>query len=744
MKKNLRLILSLFVTFPLLGCSLFFGDGHQGNREKSNDSQINKKSVRVLSPQARLKKLSFHLRGIGPSRDEFQELNVRLNQGSADLFFEEKLSSYMKSPEYLGKMIEKLDELFGVSLNRTPTEYEYFELNEKIKPSSTTLNSMDLLFRKVIKENLNWDTLFTGKEYQITFPAIRLFNRPSDLGFFNAIKTGLPLSSDGVVQQEESFNQNVTERILLPVNFNAEDSRIGGAITTSRFLSRYNTTLLNKNRKRAAALFRILLCDDMKPTVAANEDTSDLLLKSFPKGENAPNIVVADQIKHGTMQSCMACHQKLDPMGETFRTTGNVLSPAPSSGALVYPTHENRTVNIPVRGIGHLTQVISEQPEYLQCQVRHFWNWFVGKDKSLTTERLHQLVQEFEHLKRRPNDFISFLLREKEFLEDESGSFSLNSTFTEVRPLLSRCTNCHSGVTSKNIPSFVKMPFGGSNESHKKWIKYIVSSLDLAGDGKQAKMPTPDAGWTLSLQDRENLRNWINQGAQDEKGIKTIDDLSIPNQDPRVSELQKNGAFGNLGIRYLASNDLLRFLKQKFPLTWAQNPLLNFSKNLNKSSEKKEPDEVICISSMDRKALGFFNPANIEPSYPGPSLSYVKWLSKCLLAFSKKEFELIKKNNLNFDSYLGPKALESLTGTEAETLRKEADTFPWSKVPAEVKAKIASHLVQEFIGPKVALREDDIIQTAFTAADAVSTGTSAEAIQRILLVAILQDEFLTY
>lgn len=736
--KKFQSILGILFSLQLMGCSLFFGNDITGNRSKNTDQQLNKKPLSQLSPQAYLKKLSFHLRGISPSLSEYQDLENSLSQGESQKFFKEKISAYLKSPQHLGRMIERLDDLFGMSLSSSPTEAEYFEIPEKIIGSSS-LNSMDLLFRKVIKENLKWDVLFTGKEYQITYPAVMPSVRASDLGFFNAIRPDLPPSFDGVIGRGDDINFNINERTLLPVNFDSKDNRISGAITTSRFLSRYTTTLLNKNRARAAAVFRILLCDDMKPTIAADDDISDILKKSFPKTDITENdIIETDQIKHGTQQTCMACHQKLDPMGDTFRTTGNVLSPEVSNGALVYPTHDNRTVNIPVSGLGQLTETMTEQSEYNECQVRHFWNWFMGKDKSLTAERLHSLVQEFERLERKPNDFIAYLVSEKEFQDDDSGSFSGIFTFAQVRPLLAKCSNCHAGVSSKAIPSFVKMPFGGNKESHKKWVRRIAKSVDLSGDGTKANMPTADAGWTVSLEDRHSLRNWINQGSQDDNGVKTTDDLTIPNQDPQANNERKSGAFGNVNLRYLSSTDLLRLLKQKFPLAWEKTEATRYN------IDSKNKDEVLCVNGLDRKALGFFNTATIEPSYPGPSLSYVKWLSKCILAFSKLEYQLIRKENLNFDKYLGEKAIESLAGTNLESVSKEADTFAWSKLPADIQTKIATYLVHELIGKDVALREKEIVQTAISAAASASVDTTTEALTRILLTALLQDEFLTY
>ena len=40
--------------------------------------------------------------------------------------------------------------------------------------------------------------------------------------------------------------------------------------------------------------------------------------------------------RHGTDQQCMSCHYKLDPAGNTFRTSGLILNPWPAAGGLVF------------------------------------------------------------------------------------------------------------------------------------------------------------------------------------------------------------------------------------------------------------------------------------------------------------------------------------------------------------------------------------------------------------------------
>ena len=89
---------------------------------------------------------------------------------------------------------------------------------------------------------------------------------------------------------------------------------------------------------------------------------------------------------------------------------------------------------------------------------------------------------------------------------------------------MKQCSTCHSGVTAQSIPSFERSPFGGTTETHKDWIARIAWELDLAGDGTKVEMPPATSGWVLKYEELQDFRNWIAKGAQDENGVRTIDE----------------------------------------------------------------------------------------------------------------------------------------------------------------------------------------------------------------------------
>jgi hypothetical protein len=693
--------------------------------DKGGTTPYGKSSANLLSPQARLRKLSLHIRGQPPTLDEYEALRVAMEKGQANNFFKEKITNYLASPNHLGKMMDRLDEVFGVKVAYLPAEKFYWEVPDKTLYPEINYNSMDLIFQKVIKENLDWNYVFTAKEYKFLVPPPPIFGIVSDLGFYNVIRPELPPSYDGTIRRLPTEQDNQAERVFWPLVFDANDPRVAGAFTTSRFTGRYNTTLLNKNRKRAAALFRILLCDDMKPLIPADEDISDIVAKSFPKSATNVRQFPSDEIKHGTQQSCFACHQKLDPAGEVFRMTGNVLGAENSPGGLVYPSVRGDLVNIPVQGIGQLTQVTTEQSEYKTCQVRRFWDWFVGKDVPLSAERANQLAGEFDRLKRKPNDFAAYLVQQPEFQIDQSGTFSRDVTFIQVKSMFKQCSSCHAGVSAKNIPSFETLPFGGNKETHKEWLNKIIYALDLKGDGSKATMPPKDSGWTLTPDEEQDFRNWIAAGAQDENGNRTVDEILITKKTFNADHAdKKTGVYGNSALRYLGSSDITRMFAQKFPNGWNNG---NF-----------------CLGFIDQRAAGYFNPSTQEPYLKGPSLGFVKWFAKCVLDVSAAEFVAIKAQNLTFDKYLGKSVLEKTKGTKLEELRKNADTFPWADVPSDIQVGIVTHMIEDAIGWQVAGREYEILDKILKTVATMQNPMATDVIQKSLLVIMLQDEFLTY
>ena len=512
-----------------------------------------------LTPQARLRKLSFHLRGLAPSNGDYEALDV-VSKSQLEEFFEKKTREYLNTPEYTGKMIDRLDELFRLKSSAGRPEARLIAgstVPNLALPGGETLNAMDLLFEDMARKNLSWDSLLLSHEYRIPN---NNSSTTSEVQFLEPMAPGLPaLAADPKPR-------------FLPISFDAEDPRIAGAITTARFFNRYSTTNLNRSRGRAAAIFRTFLCDDMRAVVTPKaDDDDDLLKKAFPKPKPVDGWHTAEAIsngdKHGTDVSCIACHYKLDPLGRSFYGIGSVLSDEASPGSLVYRRPNGDLVSIKGRGIGDLAKSLTQQPEYVSCQVSHFWRWFIRADEMPSTARLAELSAEFNRLGRRAGDFTTYLVNQKEFYTSAGDPSHVG--LLQVRSLLDRCTSCHSGLAMP-MPGFTTLPIGGSASEHEHWLRRIVARLDLHHEGLHHTMPPVQSAWQSSPEELLLVKQWVGDGARDEYGTNTISSklaaelISPDRPEAPGGATSPQVTFKDTYRRYLAGHDFFRLMEREF------------------------------------------------------------------------------------------------------------------------------------------------------------------------------------
>ncbi|MGZ3722655.1 MAG: hypothetical protein ACXVA9_06995 [Bdellovibrionales bacterium] len=496
-----KLIVTLIVGILISGCT----SSHEYKPKAGDVRRDEKPSGQPLSAQTYLRKLSLHIRGMTPSRTDYDDLAKAVAEQTTETFFRSKTDEYLVSDEHIDKMTSRLEELFFVRPSPIPSksapihEASGPEFFATLDPDDYTIhNSMNQLFRDIASRNLSWDTLLLGRKYT-AFPILNELNKDiSDSMFLTAVAA-------------------IPAKIAAPtsVSFDEDDARVAGSLTTSRFFARYGNTALNKNRRRAAAVFRIFLCDDMK-AVAVDEggNQNGILDKVFPAppvpggGEKGGT---GSSDKHGSDQACLKCHYKLDPMGMSFQSSGLSLSPFVSPGALVYTRADGGVVNIQGQGIGEIARTITRQKEYSQCQVRHFWDWYIGSDIPLDDGTLNELTEKFEQVDRKTNDFITYMVNRPEF-----GNFELRTPEQQmaaaVRTVLQNCNGCHANETKVKIPSFTSWPIGGDVSSHNKWLGMIRHDLALDGSPER-KMPPVKSEWQPDAKQLDLLRRWFELGA---------------------------------------------------------------------------------------------------------------------------------------------------------------------------------------------------------------------------------------
>lgn len=477
-----------------------------------------------LSDAAYLRKLSLTLKGTPPDAADYTSMNAVTDPKLRETFFRETIKRYMTTPAYRDRMVFRMSELFQVAAPEAPLAlFDSGRLPKERFYLEPKKDAMTDLFARIASQNLSWDQLLVAKDFN-AFAASKGYSTfASDLGFWSLILPQLPSDGTGVIQSDY-IKKPYADKKSYPVTFAPDDVRIAGALTTARFSARYNTTVLNKNRKRAAAVFKIFLCDAMTPNVPANGDKHYAFVEAtFPENfevtEEEVKALAAGGDKHGTDKDCMACHYKLDPLGKVFQTSALALHPRPASGALSFTRlTTGELINTPVKGIGELATAITQQPEYETCQVKWFWKQFVGRDQKLTANERPAWVKKFNAVGRKTNDFVLELVTSDAFrtrpIEPPPPELV---TFDQVEELLQRCDSCH--AREMTIPQFSTFPIGGTQMDHEEAIKEMISRLDrLPGDKK--KMPKESAGWKTS--DVELVRKWLSQGARDEFGKPTI------------------------------------------------------------------------------------------------------------------------------------------------------------------------------------------------------------------------------
>ena len=483
-----------------------------------------------LKKESLLNKISLSLTGRPASTMDQVAISKLSDEGAIQQFINQKIDQYMQTKEYSHKVTYKLYELFQFKNPQSAIYSGDYSAIEKVLPYST--NS---LFNSLTQQNLSWDMILTAKKYTLTtnYALQGFVERLSDFDFFSSV-ADLPhvdASSYDLFAKVPS-SSSVTKEI----EFDHDDTRISGALTTPPFFSRYSTTGVNKNRRRAAAIFRIFLCDKMSAVIPAavgiDQALYDIL---YPKGADAgmtENEVKAilnnsDSI-HGSRTDCKSCHYKLDPMGKVFTTSAASLSSMPSPGALVYKNSSGAMVNIPVNGIGEMGQAIVQQDDYVKCQINHFWNWYIGQDVVLTNERMIQLQQAFEKTGRRTNDFTKYILQSKEFATRELPN-ELRDLSRNVKTYLQRCQSCHSNSADYQGADLTQWPMGKNQndalDNNRYWITQISEAMDLEHGGIKRTMPPKpvDGGFIPTRKELEMLSLWIKQGAPNEQGHPQIE-----------------------------------------------------------------------------------------------------------------------------------------------------------------------------------------------------------------------------
>ncbi|MGE0527756.1 MAG: hypothetical protein AB7G93_05805 [Bdellovibrionales bacterium] len=388
---------------------------------------------------------------------------------------------------------------------------------------------------------------------------------------------------------------------------------------------RYNQTKYSSS----AAFYRIYFCDEMKAVALAKDDELSKLANGRLRFENSvrsqAKVKTAEQ-RHGSDPLCQGCHRKLDPIQKIADENGNV------SGEIkiVYDDENGKEQSFTANSPAELIRQIKSQRMYQICQVRRFWNWYIGEDVPLTGQRLEQMLTSYRNHKS-ITEFVRTVVSQPEFSRIPQVTDKL--TFEGVRPILSRCNDCHS--TEALMPSFTQTPFAlyakgeEARAEHVDWLRKIVKITDLVHGAKNAKMPPKEAGWTLDESAVHQLARWVYFLAPDVKGQPTITstqrDQILADASPEflekisLDEVSKP-SFRSTYRRYLEGLDFIKVVHQIF-----QAPATIINQACGETFSQK------------RFAFGWFDHMTGGPTTLAPGGDFQMTWAKCLeLVFTDK------------------------------------------------------------------------------------------------------------
>ncbi len=468
----------------------------------------------VLSDFARFRKLSLILRGRAPTPSEIAKIQA-LQPSQRNQLFNQLAAEYMTTEEFNQTFVAFLSDTMRVARPELAGNFR-----------SPTYTSLHLKFYDLIKNDRSWDDLLTSK--RITLSLIDLNNGRNSPNFYSSV-----LSTEQIQTLRKHFEASFKLGVDENVQFNGQpfpdinvanisrdletdSNNLAGVLTDPAFLNRHPTTPINQNRKRTSAVFRIFLCDDMKAVILPDANAErELELAALDDGAaSRANIPTAPDIvkMHANDEKCSSCHYKLDPMGNAFKGISSKLSGRSVPGSLVFKRKSGELVKIPFANINELAQAIVKQPEYASCQVKHLWNFVIGKDLPMSSTVESELVKKFNASGRKPKLIISQLLQRPEFTRIPRFTVD-NIDFQQVSGILNNCKSCHdSNMLAPNVST---LPFSRFGFGHQTLINEMIHELDLLGNGARASMPPKSAGWKLEAGERNLLSAWIAGGAKE-------------------------------------------------------------------------------------------------------------------------------------------------------------------------------------------------------------------------------------
>ncbi len=482
-----------------------------------------------LPPAVFLNKISQRLVGSWPLPSEYESLQKEISNRNCNTisclepFFRSYIRAKMNRPEFYALFYGEVTERFGYKSPGSSQLSKIIQSGEDFQDPSPG-RDFALVYR-TLKDNRPFDELYTSQI--ITDPVYKtadtsVSNSAYDLFSIDTtnLRSGGQLSASYNIDLENGQTNAAAE-------YNLKDhNNISGLFSTRKFLLRYWTSPINENRKRAAAFFRIMMCDSMSPALERESQKEKELRMAM--GRSDEEVITAEvrsvhADKHATQKDCAACHSRLDPVGRTFRGLELGVSNEPFKGNLRFFGSTNDMIDIPVKNFHDLLVKATNVPKYLDCQTNWLIEAFLGKDLNLPPARFADVVTNVERKKRRMKDVIEDLIMIPEFRGLRTKVIEPASLIA-AKDVLKNCTECHSNT-------FALRP-----EQIKARLSRVAVCLDMPNGSKDPQMPPSDHWWQPNDKELSAIKNWIQEGAPLSESMKLfekneVQQLFAPNKE---------------------------------------------------------------------------------------------------------------------------------------------------------------------------------------------------------------------
>jgi len=458
-----------------------------------------------MHPMVFLNKLSERLVQKAATPEEYEKLNSEMQKKNCsstvclENYFRKYIQDKMNSDDFYAIFYSHVTERFGY---KTPRSLNLEKLFYTKYPDNGASAGRDFaLVYRTLKENRSFDELYTSQ--MITEPESHV-----DLNKHSGAMEYISIDTEGMRN-----NPNTSSPYLIELKNNKQiqaqqfdltgHNNYSGLFTSSIFLNHRWNTDLNQNRKRAAAYYRIMLCDMMTPALdreSEKQKENRMALGILDENIIRENIKQIHKDKHATQIDCNACHTRLDPVGKVFRAFEQGVSNVSLKGEIKYTDVTDDLKVVEVSNFHDLTLKTVQLPKYFDCQMSWFAEIYLGLDFKLSTARLADVSKQIERRKRKIKDVIEDLLMIPEFRNIKIETVEPES-FIQARAVLDNCKDCHS--------SFFSM----RPELLKSKLSKVAVCMDVDNGGKNAQMPPSDHYWHANNQEIEQVRKWLSDGA---------------------------------------------------------------------------------------------------------------------------------------------------------------------------------------------------------------------------------------